>query len=94
MAIDRAQVIKIARLARLSFSDAEIDELTGQLGNMLALVEQLGEVDTADVEPMVHAVDLVNATAADLIAPSLPRERALQNAPETDGECFVVPAVF
>ena len=94
MAIDREQVIKIAKLARLSFSDAEIDELTGQLGNMLALVEQLGGVDTEGVEPMVHAVELVNATAADVLSPSLPREQALQNAPQTDGETFLVPAVL
>lgn len=94
MSISREQVAKVAKLARLSFSDAELDELTVQLGNVLQLANQLSEVDTSDVEPMVHAVELTNATMPDLARPSLPREEALKNAPEDDGECFLVPAVL
>ncbi len=43
---------------------------------------------------MVHAVELQNAVVPDQLAPSLPREEALKNAPEDDGECFLVPAVL
>ncbi len=94
MSIDRDQVIRIAKLARLSFSETEIDELTVQLGNMLDLADQLNEVDISSVDPMVHAVELTNAIVPDKLGVSLPRESALKNAPESDGECFVVPAVL
>ena len=94
MSIDRQQVLKIAKLARLSFSDAEVDELTVQLGNILVLVEQMSQVDTSDIEPMVHALPLTNALADDELGESLPRELALANAPQDDSECFLVPAVL
>lgn len=94
MSISREQVAKVAKLARLSFSDTELDKLTVQLGNVLGLANQLSEVDTTDVEPMVHAVEITNAVVPDTLAPSLPREQALKNAPEDDGECFLVPAVL
>lgn len=92
--IDRATVLKIARLARLEFTDAEIDELTGQLGSILSLVEQLQEVDVDGVEPMVHAIDLTNALADDQLGVSISRDAALRNAPADDGEHFLVPAVL
>lgn len=94
MGISRDQVAKVAKLARLSFSEAELDELTVQLSNVLELANQLAEVDTTDVEPMVHAVELTNAVVPDQLGASLPRAAALQNAPEDDGECFLVPAVL
>jgi aspartyl-tRNA(Asn)/glutamyl-tRNA(Gln) amidotransferase subunit C len=94
MSISREQVAKVAKLARLSFTDLELDELTVQLGSILNLANQLSEVDTTDVEPMVHAVEITNAIVPDTLAPSLPRDEVLKNAPEDDGECFLVPAVL
>jgi aspartyl-tRNA(Asn)/glutamyl-tRNA(Gln) amidotransferase subunit C len=94
MSINRDQVIRVAKLARLSFTDAEIDQLTVQLGNVLELANQLNQVDTTDIEPMVHAIELTNAVVPDQLGVSLSREAALQNAPEDDGECFLVPAVL
>ncbi len=94
MSISREQVAKVAKLARLSFTDAELDSLTVQLGNVLQLANQLQQVDTTDIEPMVHAVELTNAVVPDQLKPSIPREAALKNAPEDDGECFLVPAVL
>jgi aspartyl-tRNA(Asn)/glutamyl-tRNA(Gln) amidotransferase subunit C len=94
MALSGEDVIRIANLARLSLSPSEVLEMTDQLGKIVHLVEQLDEVNTDNVEPMVHAFDLNNVLAADVCATSLSREQALQNAPASDSECFRVPAVL
>jgi aspartyl-tRNA(Asn)/glutamyl-tRNA(Gln) amidotransferase subunit C len=94
MALDRQQVAKIASLARLSFTDSELDELTTQLSKIVDMVDQLGKVNTDGIEPMVHAIELENVLKADEIEPSLVREKALMNAPDADGECFRVSAVL
>lgn len=94
MALSAEEVLRIASLARLSFEQVEIAELTSKLGSIMGLVEQLSEVNTELVEPMVHAFDLNNVLAEDLMLPSLPRELVLENAPTSDQECFRVPAVL
>ena len=94
MALSAEDVIRIGNLARLSLTPDEISELTEKLGKIVGLVELLAEVDTANVEPMVHAFDLQNVLAADVARPSLTREDALRNAPSSDSECFRVPAVL
>jgi aspartyl-tRNA(Asn)/glutamyl-tRNA(Gln) amidotransferase subunit C len=93
MSLSRDDAAKVARLARLSLSDAELDALTAQLGQILDYVAILDELDVSDVEPMVHAVELSNVLRADDVQPSLPRAAALANAPKTDGKYFLVPAI-
>ena len=92
--LTRADVLKVARLARLKLTEAEIDDYTEKLGNILEYVASLNEIDTEDVEPMVHAVELSNVFRADEVLPSLPREAALSNAPKTDGQFFLVPQIL
>ncbi len=92
--LDTEKVRKVAVLARLKLSDAEIGDYATKLGNVLKYVDTLNEVDTAGVEPMVHAVELSNVFRADEVQPSLPREAALQNAPKTDGTFFLVPQIL
>jgi aspartyl-tRNA(Asn)/glutamyl-tRNA(Gln) amidotransferase subunit C len=94
MALSRDVVLKVASLARLKLTDAEVDAMTGQLGSILDYVAMLDEVDVSSVEPMVHAIELTNVTRADELKPSLPRTAALQNAPKTDGKYFLVPAII
>lgn len=94
MALDREQVAKTAHLARLSLSESELEQMTGQLGSIVDLIGQLNEVDTTDAEPMVHAIELENVLAEDVVRPSLPRESVLANAPDSDDECFRVAAVL
>jgi aspartyl-tRNA(Asn)/glutamyl-tRNA(Gln) amidotransferase subunit C len=94
MALSAEDVIRIGNLARLSLTPAEVVELTDKLGKIVELVDQLSEVNTDDVVPMVHAFDLQNVLAPDIGSPSLSREKALQNAPSADSECFRVPAVL
>lgn len=88
------QLRRIAHLARLRISEEESERLSGQLGSILTYVELLNEVDTAGVEPMAHAIELTNVLREDVPQPSLPREQALANAPQTDGRYFLVPAIL
>jgi aspartyl-tRNA(Asn)/glutamyl-tRNA(Gln) amidotransferase subunit C len=94
MSLTRDEVAKVSLLARLRFSDDELETLTAQLGQVVEYVRQLDELDTDNVEPMAHVADISNVFAADEPRPSLPREEALANAPKRDDECFRVPAVL
>lgn len=94
MSLSRADVEKVSLLARLALTPDELDALTLQLGEIVGYVEQLGELDTRDIEPMAHAMDLANVFADDTLLPSLDREQALANAPKRDAECYRVPAVL
>jgi aspartyl-tRNA(Asn)/glutamyl-tRNA(Gln) amidotransferase subunit C len=94
MSLTRDDVEKVSLLARLRLADEELEAMTSQLGRVLEYVQQLEELDTSAVEPMAHAIDLVNVFAEDELAPSLDRESALANAPKRDEECYRVPAVL
>lgn len=84
-------VSKVAHLARLKLTEAELETFTSQLVRVLEYVDVLNEIDTSDVEPMAHAVELRNVFRADEPGGSLPRHAALANAPKTDGKYFLVP---
>lgn len=94
MSLTRADVEKVALLARLQLTEAELETMTAQLGQIVGYVDLLGEVDTDRVEPMAHAVEVVNVFAEDQVEPSLPRELALANAPRHNGRGYLVPAVL
>ena len=89
--ISREQLAHVARLARLELRDAEADRLVGQLGDILAAVGKVAELDLADVPPTSHPLDVVNVWDADEPRPSLSVEDALANAPEREGAFFKVP---
>ncbi len=94
MALPLDTVQKVAGLARLQLTDAEIEMFSQQLGGILDYVAMLDELDTSNVEPMVHAIELTNVLRDDVLAPSLPRADALLNAPKQDGRYFLVPAIL
>lgn len=94
MDLSRDDVRKVADLARLKVTDAELESLASDLRAIIGYVEVLNEVDTTGVAPMVHAVELQNVLRPDVPIESLPRQAALSNAPRTDGECFLVPAII
>lgn len=94
MRIDRRQVEHIARLARLSISEEDKELFGSQLSTILEYIEKLNELDTADVEPTSHVVDLTNVMRDDAPAPSLPPEEALKNAPDRDGTFYRVPRII
>lgn len=94
MAITRQEIEKVALLARLRLTEAEIEAMAAELGQILAYVDQLAQVDTEGVEPMAHAIERRNVFRADELTPSLPREEALRNAPHHDDRGYLVPAVL
>lgn len=88
------QVEYVAHLARLQFSEEEKERFTSQLNDILLYMDKLGEVDTAGVEPMTHAIAQKNAFRDDGVGGSLAPEVSLANAPESRGGCFQVPKVI
>ncbi len=92
--LTREQVAKVATLSRLKLTDTELDTFTHQMHDILKYVEMLEEVDTENIEPMAHAVEQQNVFRDDEPHDSLPRENALQNAPNTDGSYFLVPPIL
>ncbi len=84
----------LARLARLDLNDAEKDRFASQLSGILAYVEQLRELDTAQVEPTAHVIPLENVMRDDDVRPSLPREEALCNAPDRTEQFYRVPKII
>lgn len=94
MALELETVRKVATLARLQFSQDELQTLRNELNQILHHMEQLEQIDTSHVEPLSHATDIADHMRDDECKPSLPREHALANAPQSDNEFFLVPPVF
>lgn len=92
--ITREEVRHVADLARLDLNPDEEVQMTQQLNAILDYMEKLNEVDTSQVEPTTHAVERANVFREDVVGPSLQRDSALANAPQTDGVHFVVPKVI
>lgn len=92
--IDVDQVRKVAKLARLALTEAEIEEFTGQLGAILGYVEKMNELDTSQVEPLAHCLPISNILRPDEVQESLGTERTLANAPDSDGPFFRVPKIL
>src|SRR5437588_9306016 len=84
----------VAKLARLALDDEHLPRLTAQLESILGYVDKIGRVDMTAVEPMAHALPLHYVLREDVVDPSLPLEKVLQNAPQTDGPFFKVPKVY
>jgi len=94
VAVTLKDVEHIAELARLKFSSEELDSFTHQLNQILEYVEKLNELDTENIEPLSHPVEGNNAFREDELKPSINREEALKNAPDSDDEFFKVPKVI
>ena len=94
MSVSKKDVEYIANLARLKFSEKELENLTHDMNEILAYVEKLKELDTKNVEPLSHPVENTNVFRKDEKKPSIPREQALKNAPESSDEFFKVPKVI
>jgi aspartyl-tRNA(Asn)/glutamyl-tRNA(Gln) amidotransferase subunit C len=90
--LQREVVEHVARLARLELSDLELDRMAGELSKVLDHIEKIRELDLDGVEPTSHVIDVVNALRPDSPEPSLPREIALEPAPEPVAGGFGVPS--
>ena len=92
--IDQAEVRKVAKLARLDLTDAEVEEFTGQLVAILDYVRTMNRLDTQTVEPLAHCLPISNCLREDVIQPSLGADLALANAPDRDEDFFKVPKIL
>jgi aspartyl-tRNA(Asn)/glutamyl-tRNA(Gln) amidotransferase subunit C len=88
------QVRHVAKLSRLTLSDAEIRDFAGQLSHVLDYFSKLDELNVEGVEPMAHAQDLVNVLREDRETVSMPLEQVLANAPAKDPPFFKVTKVL
>ncbi|MEW6225617.1 MAG: Asp-tRNA(Asn)/Glu-tRNA(Gln) amidotransferase subunit GatC [Chloroflexota bacterium] len=89
-----ADVEHVAYLARLGLTEAELARLEGQLNHILDQYAKLAELDTDAIPPTAQTIELENILREDVVTPSLPAEAVLANAPERDGDFFVVPAIL
>ena len=94
MAITRDEVAHLARLSRMSLSDAELDALAPQLDQILSAVARVAEVAAADIPPTSHAVPLTNVFRVDTTRPSLTAQEALAGAPSVEDGRFRVPRIL
>ena len=94
MKITQEEVRHVAKLARLALTAAEVERMTGQLDAILSYVAKLDELDTSKVTLPPLSQQAVNAFRDDAVQASLPRQQALANAPEQNGESFVVPRII
>jgi aspartyl-tRNA(Asn)/glutamyl-tRNA(Gln) amidotransferase subunit C len=90
--IDREQVLHVAKLARLRLTDDEVERMSGELSGILGHIETISELDLDGVAPTSHVVQLENVLRADEPRPCLPREVALEPAPDASDEGFRVPS--
>jgi len=93
-AIDEERVRRVALLSRLELTDGEVRAFSRDLTSILKHINKLEQLDLAGVEPTSHPIPLSNVFREDRAAGSLSSERALQNAPERQDECFKVPQII
>jgi aspartyl-tRNA(Asn)/glutamyl-tRNA(Gln) amidotransferase subunit C len=94
MKVDVATVRRLAELSKLSFSENEETEMVDGLNEMIAFVDKLKEIDTANVEPLVFMTDETNVLREDVVESPISQAEALKNAPSKDMYYFRVPKVI
>jgi aspartyl-tRNA(Asn)/glutamyl-tRNA(Gln) amidotransferase subunit C len=94
MEVNTNMVNYLAHLARLQFTEAETADYTKDLEKMIAFVEQLQQVDTTGVEPLLHMTAEINVMRPDVVEGSVSRQAALLNSPTKDETYFKVPTVI
>ncbi|WP_277656494.1 Asp-tRNA(Asn)/Glu-tRNA(Gln) amidotransferase subunit GatC [Seleniivibrio woodruffii] len=92
--VSKQDVLHIATLARLKFDDGQAERFTNDLNNILGYIEKLNELNTDNIEPTSHALDVFTVTREDKAAPSLSNEDAVRNAPKSENGMFRVPKVI
>lgn len=94
MTLNQQDVEKIAHLARLELSEAEKALYLGQLSAILEYAAMLDELDLTGISPTTHAIAQKNVLRDDVIAPSLPLEETLYNAPKQQDNQFLIQSVL
>jgi aspartyl-tRNA(Asn)/glutamyl-tRNA(Gln) amidotransferase subunit C len=94
MSLSDDQIRRIARLARIAIGDEESAEVRDRLNRVLGLIDRLQAVDTAGIEPMSHALDVVQPLRPDAVTESDQRARFQSGAPAVEGGLYLVPKVI
>lgn len=94
MALSHQEVAHVARLARLSLNEDELERMRSQLSNILEYIELLQEVDVAGVPPTAQVTDMKTVLRPDIITGAMSRDEALANAPDQRDGMFRVKPVF
>jgi len=94
MSVTKDDVLYVANLARLKLSDDETTLLMRDMNQILEYMELLNQVDTSDVEPLEHVIEISPRLRKDEALPPLNHELALKNAPDADADYFRVPKVI
>lgn len=94
MAITKEIVEYVAHLARIELDAEELEKLSEQLKGILDFIDKLKDVDVNNISPASHILPINNVLRQDSIKASLPAQKALENAPNKQGNYFVVPKVI
>jgi len=94
MEVDKATVERIATLSKLQFNEEEKVEIMGDMNRMLTFIEQLQEVDTEGVEPLIYVLQEEAVLRKDEVIETITQKEALQNAPDKDTDFIKVPKVL
>jgi len=94
MSITRDDVAYIANLARLQPDESQTEQLMNDMNSILEYMNQLNQVDTSNVEPLNHVIDIPPDYRKDIALPPLDHDKALSNAPDADTDYFRVPKVI
>ncbi|KQL51440.1 glutamyl-tRNA amidotransferase [Heyndrickxia shackletonii] len=92
--ISKEQVYHVANLARLEINDQEAEKFTKQLDDIINLAELLNEVDTSNIKPTSHVLNIQNVMREDVAEEGLPREEVLKNAPDHKDGQIRVPSII
>lgn len=92
--ITKEDVEYVARLAHLELDEAAKERLVHEMGDILQYMDALNELDTDNVEPMMHAMDMTNVFRQDEVLPSMSLEFTQRMAPSFDGQYFLVPTIL
>ncbi len=94
MSLSKNDVEKVARLARLAMTDAEVQAAHAQLSSIFGLIEEMQAVDTAGIEPMSHAQDVTQRLREDRVTEQNQRELFQSIAPQVEQGLYLVPQVI
>ncbi|MCS7028861.1 MAG: Asp-tRNA(Asn)/Glu-tRNA(Gln) amidotransferase subunit GatC [Bacteroidia bacterium] len=94
MNIDENLIRRLANLAKLEFEGEDLTQIQQDLTQILNFVNKLNELDTTNVEPLIHIVDEVNHLREDIVKQEITHQEALSNAPKKDSDYIRVPKVL
>ena len=94
MIVDNNTIHRLANLAKLQFEEVEMKSITNELENIVLMCEQLKNVDTDGIEPLIYMTNAQNVLRDDVVSQEINHEDALKNAPKRDSDFFRVPKVI